>query len=283
MNKPLEDERKQVKKAVSALGDLVEALKTAQRGLERGLDEEAPAVLDGLASATRAIRTLRRLPATLESLEPQLSALRTDTERAYEKSRARLVAELDERLRQGHGLRLEGRLPKLSCGPLVLELAGGSKPEVRIHYGPQIALLDTVPVDAEKVAQAVASQLGSLEKDARPDEQFLDELCGAWRCAVARLDLGHRDKAPIIGVLAELAAGRQQPGWRADPVRTAYRSYSRVQFSHDLARLRVHRTGDHELVLTVATRDQTRRPADHLWVSGTHYAYLAFRKVPADE
>lgn len=277
MTRPFEAERKAIRKAANTTTALSDALKASRDAAER-IDANPFAALIAANEARRHCKALAGLADQLGLVDAALADLATRAESLGERAKARLVGELDDALRQD-GLELQGRLPSLRCGPLTLELEGGRKPQVRIQYGPGIALLDTAPLDPAAIAERVRAQLRELEGGGELDSAaFLDEVRAAWRAAVARGGGAAGDKAPIIAVLGEVAAGRQTQQWRSDPTRSAYRPYARVRFGHDLGRLRSRRTADGaELVLTVATRDQTKRAADHLWIAGTHYAWLAFR------
>jgi hypothetical protein len=277
MTCPFEAERKAARaaaKAAEALSDSLKILQTAAADL----DERAFEVLPALADATSAARKLSDALASLPELQASLSALSKEAEAAAERSRARMVGGLADAL-DAQGFTLTGRLPNLQCGPLTLELKGGKKPEVVVHYGPRIAALASAPMDPEAVAKAVKAAMAEVAPEPLDDHGFLERLFVAWRVAQARLGLGPGDKAPIVAVLAELAAGMQSAAWRQDPSRGRFKSYSRVRFSHDLGRLKTRRADGRELMLTVATRDQTKKASDHLWVDGTHYAYLSFREA----
>ena len=274
--RPFDTERKLASRAATAASALADALKVCSKA-HQSLETEAPQAIEALGVAGKSLAVLRTLIPTLEGLDAELQVYRASAEQAFERSKARLVAELDAALRE-RGHQLSGRLPRLGCGPLTLELSTSKRAEVKVFYGPGIELLDKVAFDAKKVSACVVEQLASLEGQGLDDPAFLGELRAAWHCALARSGAPDGERAPIVDVLAELAAGRQSKSWRANPTRSGFKGYSRVQFSHDLGRLRSRRLDGEELALTVATRDQTRKATDHLWVSGTHYAYLAFRR-----
>ena len=271
MTDPLDTGRKAAKQAAKAAETLADALKDASKAAAN-LDDKAASALAAADEATRALGRLNNLLPALNDLTGPLSALTLDARAAAEHSKARLLGALDDALREtGH--KLTGRPPELVCGPLTIELAGT---EVRIHYGPGIALLDKVSLDPDKVARRTVELLAQLDGDPLDDTRYLEDLRGAWRAAVAREGGASGSKAPIVKVLSEMAFARQGDGFRRDPRRGAFSDYGRVQFSHDLGRLRTRTVDGSELALTVATRDQTKKASDHLWVAGTHYAYLSF-------
>lgn len=267
-------ERKAVKKAASAAESLAKALKTADKAAT-DLDARAFDALEALEEARKSLAQLATLSDVLAPLAPQVEARLTQARQAAERGRARVVGALDETLR-GAGLRLEGRLPQLKCGPLTLEIDGAT---LSIWYGPKLERLDQIGLDPKKAGDRVLELLGELDGAPLDEPAFLAGLESAWRAAVARVGGAAGDKAPIVRVLAEMAVEQQSERWRQDPGKARFAPYSRVSFSHDLGRLATRRLGDSELMLTVATRDQTKKAADHLWVGGTHYAFLSFRRV----
>ncbi len=267
----LEAERRAVKKAASAADDLSSALKTIRKSTDNVFKR-----LDALAAARKACVALAGLPGLLGPLQDRITTLSREAEAEAERVRARVIGELDDALKQ-RGLKLEGRLPNLRCGPLTLEIGGAATSGMAIWYGPRIASMGSTSLDPETCAQAVADTLSKLTGDSFDDQHFIADLTAAWRAAVARSGAQPGDRAPINAVLAEMAVTRQSAKWRNDPTRSGFREYTRVQFSFDLGRIRTRIVGGSELLLTVATRDQTRKPADHLWVAGTHYAFLGFR------
>ncbi len=262
--------RKAIKKAAGDAERLVGALRAIDKA-----GEDPFARMAGVGQARKAAAGLHGLDKTLVAVEDWLDAIGRDATAEAERSRAQLMGDLDDELRN-RGHRLSGRLPTLECGPLTIELALADKAELRIWYGPKIARLGTAPLDAPRAAAMVSEVISGLSV-AIDDEAFLREVQAAWRAAVARAGGAPGDRPPIVSVLGEMAAGRQSVKWARDPVKSAYREYTRVQFSFDLGRLRTRRVDDAELQLTVATRDQTKSASDHLWVAGTHYAFVSFR------
>jgi len=276
-DRPLDAERKIVKKAAGAAALLEQALKRLSQ-TAADLDERAFEAVIAAADARKALPPLTALSRTLEALDRTVVGLESEARAAADRSRARLAGGLAEAL-EAAGHPVSGRLPALKCGPLTLELVSGSRPEVVIWFGPKVEEMGRAPMVVDKVVSAVLDAIGHLEGAPLDDAQFLAELHAAWRVALARLRLGPQDRAPINAVLSEIAVGRQSDRWKLDPSSKGFRPYTRVQFAHDLGRLRLRQNGGVELMLTVATRDQTKRATDHLWVDGTHYAYLAFREA----
>ncbi|MFO7675821.1 MAG: hypothetical protein R6X12_05860, partial [bacterium] len=85
-----------------------------------------------------------------------------------------------------------------------------------------------------------------------------------------------------IELLSELILLIQPEAFRADPVRRRFLEYPRVQFSHDLYRLRQSPPGGEAPRLHVAAFDSTTSRAKALWVpdndqgEGTNYSHLSY-------
>ncbi len=265
---------KQLEKHATALADAFTALPPDS--------DRAPfaalAALADLESAWKGLHAARDLVA---EHEPRWSAQRVEAEGIAERHRAAFAGALADAL-EAAPWPLKGRLPALELGPLTLELVGTLKPELKVHFGPRIELLETLPVDPAKVAEAVLRLANELNRPLDSDA-LLRELQAAWRAARARSgDAAHPSIAAVMG---ELALGRQAPAFWASPTRQNFQPLSRVQLAFDLSRLSRRTVDGATLVLGVATRDQTKRLADHLWVpngaslSGTHFASLGFERL----
>ena len=258
-------------RAATSLTDAIKELETAEKHLEDRPFAVAPAV----AAVRKALAPISELSDGLTGLTGQLTPLEDAGKNATVAGRARLAAQLDDALRQ-YGLSLKGRLPSPSVGPLTLDFIFGGKPAVKVYYGPKVTHLETLVLDPMKIAAAVSSILTSLETESFDERAYLGELHTAWQIATIRLGLSIGDRVPIREVHRALAAGRQ-PSRVFEPSAKGIVEYGAVRFSHDLARLKVRRAEFGELALTVATREQTKNIADHLWVDGTHYAFISFR------
>lgn len=199
-----------------------------------------------------------------------------------EQIKKRFGVELEQELKK-KGLPLSGQYPDLKAGLFTIELDFDKK-RVTLWYGPKQERLDQCRLSAVEVAnriEKVGRQLGShLE-----EEEFLKKL----QMAYSRMPGSERgEPVPIIGVLPELAYLLQGSQFRRDPRRENYKGYSRADFSYDLFRIRrpqQHTFFASRVHLTVATRDQTKRRQDFLWVPddengrGTTYSHLQFKEA----
>ena len=206
---------------------------------------------------------------------------------AQERFKNSIAAELADFLRP-HGLEITGNFPELKCSILTLIFSFGKGGIVKVYYGPRISLLKKVPVEPEKIGEAVISILKELNDPPLDDEEFIKQIYMSYLSALTRE--GRRDKdeqpsaVPIVGVMQEMAFLKQKRSFRTDPTREHFTSYGRVKFSYDLARLKTRRLGDRELRLGVASMQQTKSEKTSLWVpkllqgNGTHYASVLFVK-----
>jgi len=240
---------------------------------------------DEVKKAREQLAAAERLGALPGELEPWLKEIEGRAEAVRRRARTKIAAELS-RLLAAEGMTISGTLPVLTCGLFRLRFRfDASKPHVAIEYGPGIARLGKTPIEAPAIAEALVKVRDELEGEGFEGRTFREELRRAYRMVCLRRGWPEDGRpAPIMEVLAELVFARQPKAFRSDPVRERFQSYGRVRFSYDLFRLRERRLGDEELRLSIATRDQTRRPEDHLWVpvsrsgKGTNYSALSFRR-----
>jgi hypothetical protein len=214
---------------------------------------------------------LFRLAEKLGQVDKRLAAgakLDAEAERWLRRYRQELQNSLAERrqlfgpqladLLEPQGLRLRGQYPRLAAGLFTLTL-NLEKGRCRIWYGPEQEELAEVALDPAKTAQELLDRRAGLGSALEVDE-LLAKLGQAYRHA--RLE--HPDgQMPLLAVLPFMALMAQAQRFRADPRKGNYRDYGRADFSFDLYRLRELGSG---MRLGVATRMQTQKRSDFLWV-----------------
>lgn len=272
-------------KAAKLAGRAAAAVAAAER-LATDVERNAFTLARRAEKALTALAALGGFPETLERARQRAGTLRDAAESSRRRAQASIPALLSEKLAPA-GLLLEGALPELRCGLLTLRFRPeAKKPVVEVFYGPGVARLKVLPVDADAVAKAVADAHRELAAEPLDETAFLRALRAAYRVVFARR--GEPDDgrpAPLPEVMAEFAFARQPARFRTDPVREAFVSYGRVRFSFDLFRLQRRELDGETLRLGIASREQTRKPEHHLWVPtdlrghGTHFADLAFRRT----
>ncbi|HDQ99606.1 MAG TPA: hypothetical protein ENN51_04895 [candidate division WOR-3 bacterium] len=181
----------------------------------------------------------------------------------------------------GLGITPRGQLPVVRVGLFSLRVdfdAGAAT----LYWGPEVEKLAAGIVLAPvSVAKAVRDELALLSKRAIAPARLSGLLHRAYRrwLSVGGHEPGSR--APLVELMAELALMSQPEAFRADPVRRRFVEYPRVQFSHDLYRLRAAATGEMPR-LHVATFDSTTSRLKSLWVpdndqgDGTHYSFVSY-------
>jgi hypothetical protein len=274
--------------------------------MDRILDEVKTIVITGqkLARSLAAYRRLAAGPATptadrekvLDSIAAAAAALassglRAELERWLGEERAR-VASAREEFRFGFGgglaaalgelgLTPRGQLPVVRAGFFSLRVDFEAD-SAALYWGPEVEKLASgIGLAPAVIARAVSDEQALLRKRAVEPGRLGGLLRESYRrwCLVAGQAPGAR--APLVELLAELVQLIQPEAFRADPARRRFVEYPRVQFSHDLYRLRAAASGQPPR-LHVATFDSTTSKAGALWVpdneqgDGTNYSYLSY-------
>ena len=173
------------------------------------------------------------------------------------------------------GIKLRGQYPRLQ-GNLYAFVVDSTVGRCRIWYGPEQEVLADTDLEAEKTVDAVRKAQSSLGSQLEPEA-----LQALIRRAYLHARLDHPNgPIPILAVLPYVATFVQSERFRLDPRRQNYRSYGKADFSFDMYRVR-SATG--KFRLTIATRQQTNRRSDFLWVptrldteGGAYFATIEF-------
>lgn len=233
------------------------------------------------------LTVFRDILSVIQDLEAWRKTNAVEVRQAIERYKASLAAEIAQNLSQ-FGYSLLGRVPELRVGLLTIELQLEDG-DARIWYGPKTELLDKVPLNAPILCDKIMTHMAMLVAEPLDEPTFLRNLLKAWRFACLRNDHEDADQAqiPIGTVLAELTVVRQPRTFWANPTRTTFVNYGRVQFSYDIYRLGARSVDGMEFRLSVATREQTKNPNTSLWIprtvhgEGTHFSAISFRPETA--
>lgn len=286
MSSELMETTKPIFKAADGLRNVGNILRACEK-LRGDLNRNAFVLETHVNKLDRTLSKLNDLQGLISKARDLQQELLKEASLAQERFKNSIAAELADFLRP-HGLDISGNFPELRCGILTLIFSFGKGGIVKVYYGPRISLLKKVPVEAEKIGEAVLSILKELNDPPLDDEQFIKQIYMSYLSALTRE--GRRDEdeqpsaVPIVGVMQEMAFLRQKRSFRTDPTREHFTSYGRVKFSYDLARLKTRRLGGKELRLGVASMQQTKSEKTSLWVpklvqgNGTHYASVLFVK-----
>ena len=286
MSSELMETTKPIFKAADGLRNVGNILRACEK-LRGDLNRNAFVLETHVNKLDRTLSKLNDLQGLISKARDLQQELLKEASLAQERFKNSIAAELADFLRP-HGLDISGNFPELRCGILTLIFSFGKGGIVKVYYGPRISLLKKVPVEAEKIGEAVISILKELNDPPLDDEQFIKQIYMSYLSALMRE--GRRDEdeqpsaVPIVGVMQEMAFLKQKRSFRTDPTREHFTSYGRVKFSYDLARLKTRRLGGKELRLGVASMQQTKSEKISLWVpklvhgNGTHYASVLFVK-----
>jgi len=197
--------------------------------------------------------------------------------------RTYLGAELEREFKD-QGWSLEGNLPELRLSLLTLEFLF-EKGEVRIWYGPKIEPLGYSKLSLRELVNRIRQTFKDLEEKSFQEEgEFLGLLLQAYKNYISKGGQEFGTPIPIIDWLSEITWIKQDRRFFHDPKKEYFREYGRVQLSYDLYRLKTREYGPFELRLGIASREQTKKRGDNLWIpnnrrgEGTHFAYVSFKK-----
>jgi len=189
-----------------------------------------------------------------------------------------------ESLLKGQGFELKGQYPELRAGFYSIEV-DFDKAQASIWYGPKQELMGKARLSPSEVAKQVERTHKALTNRPLNEEGFLKRLHEAYLRTLSKIGRKEGEHAPILQVLAEYVFLEQDRRFYTDPRREHFKGYSRAFFSYDLYRLPTRRLLGRELSLVVATRANTVKRENFLWVptddrgNGTVYSYLFFREV----
>jgi len=189
-----------------------------------------------------------------------------------------------ENLLKEKGLELKGQYPELKTSFYTIEI-DFDKAQASIWYGPKQELMTKAKLSPPEVTK----QLDKVHKTVtgRPlnEEGFIKRLHESYLRTLSRVGRKEGEHAPILQVLADYVFLEQDRRFYTDPKKEHFKGYGRAFFSYDLYRLHQRKLLGKELSLVVATRANTVRRENFLWVptddkgNGTVYAYLYFREV----
>ena len=238
-----------------------------------------------MANAVKIRALLPRIKAALAKLSVEITgeserwvaslSKRLDDEEAWRA--LSFASDLDQLLRAKH-IKLGGNLPMLEAPFFKLEVR---QQDVRVWFGPQREAIGTVPKSAADVATYIEQRLAQLTAEPFDDEHFVEQVYQAYRAVLAGANTTSADPTRIDAVHRQLIVARQDPEFTQNQ---KLREYTRMQFGYDLYRLKKRKRSGKELQLVTASRSQTVKHLDSLWVpsdeagKGFLYSHLTFRE-----
>ena len=204
-------------------------------------------------------------------------------EQARDELRFRFGARLGESFAAA-GIPLRGQLPLLRSGlfSLRVDFETGS---AALFWGPEVErLASDIELSPDELLRAVTGAGRELAGASVEPDRLIRRLSEGYGRACAARGIAPGERVLLLDVLAELVFLMQPKSFRADPSRRRFAEYPRVQFSHDLYRLRSSPAAVPGLRLHVANFDATTDRVRALWVpdneqgDGTYYSYISFSK-----
>ncbi len=240
---------------------------------------EAAELLTELRSLQEGIKTGN---SELDGLGPWIEQFEALAREAKNRMRERLGHGISEGLKP-LGVPVQGRFPELAAGPIFMNF----KPEqgkVEICLGKGGPVLDKQSIDVAKVVQSVTEQHAALFESAFDAAHFIELVRQAIVRANRVAERASDAPVPMGELLLELNVVAQGPGFASDPKRSSFKAYTRLMTAVHFFRARPLQGEDFELRLVVATREQTRKKTDHLYVPtdmrghGTHFSAVQLKR-----
>jgi len=229
------------------------------------------AKIEGMASSLEECSLKASLMSSIEEETKKLEDLSTNLTSSFAIGLDKLLSE--------KGLKLKGRMPKLTCGFYTIDVDINNS-RCKLYYGPKEEFIITLKLDTEVISDFIALHRKQLDTSFSNLDIFISQLEKAYRTVTNRSEDQHGKKTPIIKVMTELSILKQSRKFLTDPLRSNFQDYGRIQFSYDLYRVFQTPLKRLTLRLSPATRNQARNRAEYLWVpkdergNGTIYSYI---------
>jgi hypothetical protein len=277
--------RKKIDQSRRDLAEIEKYLKEGEN-LEKDLEKNVFQIEDRLKKIEQKLVKLKELEELREDFKKVKEFIierKKLLEQPKHKLKMYLGTELDRRFGE-KGWHIEGNFPELRLGLLTLEFLL-SNDQVRIWYGPKIELLGRSKLVADDITGTAGKIYEDLENAGFKDEEaFLKLIFEVYGGIIKREGLDFGANVSIIYWLSEIAWHKQDKKFLADPRKEHFKSYGRTQLSYDLFRLKHREYGGYELRLGVASREQTKKKDNNLWIprslkgDGTHFSLVCFHK-----
>ena len=281
-----EELRKKISQSKKDFAEIEKYLKEGET-LEKDIEKNAYQVearLKGIEGKLSQLKELAELQENLKNIKIFLDEKKSLLEQPKVRLKNYFGAELDRKFKE-KGWSLSGKIPELKVGALLLEFLL-SKDMVKIWYGPKTDLLGRANLTTDETADTVTKIQQEIDEASFKDEEpYLKLLFEAYKGIIKRAELDFGTNVPINQWLGEIAWHKQGPKFLSNPTKDHFKGYSRTQLSYDLSRLKQHQFEAHQMRLVIASREQTKKKEDSLWIpnssrgEGTHYSAVSFRKI----
>lgn len=218
-------------------------------------------------------------------IRPSLDELRDRSDQLIEEARNKYIIDL-EKASNASGVPFDGNFPHFRSGffSVDVDLQAG---HAVLWYGPGAEKMDTLSIEPDAICQAITGGMQQLSKPL-DDDLFLRHLFAAYEVSLLKGEQFPGSPVPLSDILIELNLLKQSRQFRADPSKRTFQPYTRTAFSYDCYRLKERKFNGRKLTLVVATRAQTRKKEDHLWIptndrgDGTHYTSFYFKNLEGE-
>jgi hypothetical protein len=262
---------KQLKAQEKAISDMLAADREENgRDLQAALARLSSELLErvGLGESCSSVVT---------SARERLDQLRLELRRSLIRELESACSETERPFR-----RLGDSPPELLLAPFTVTL-DLSELEAVVCYARQE--LVRVKADTKAIMAAVEREEKALSKGQPPPERLFQELLAAYSGLLGRSGRAIGTRVDLVEILPELALLRQSSGFRSNPIRERFTSFSKAHFLFALARLRATRTLEQDgyrLDLGTATGDSVRSKSKVFFIqdaNGQGQYYLSLRFI----
>ena len=279
----LRDAQAALEPRFKGLRDATGALKAAAR---LASEEKADAL-----PMQKALVKLQQAAAQLDdpTLDAATAAFEAETQRALDALAFDFARDLKESF-EARGERVEGRPPRLSVGPLVLEIDAAAR-KARWFYGKE-ALTNPLPLSLQAIMRAYEQQRRAIVQRESDTQGLLAELYRAWSAEIegrTRRPAGNR--LNLVEIYGKVVMNRQSARFWNAPSRATFKDYPRAHFVRDLTRAQGQPTvtvdgARYRLRLGTATKSQADNASRSIWLpsgdsalDGDYYSDITFEQV----
>jgi hypothetical protein len=169
-------------------------------------------------------------------------------------------------------LKLEGRSPKYKTNYYGIEI-DIHKNICKIYYGFNEEYIGSEKLDPKLISDYIYNYENSILTNKIDPSLFKK----TYDTLVLQQRGDFKQRIPIIKLLTHLAVIQQNTKFESNPTKSNYKSYSRIQFSHDIYMIK--RDNKLKIKLITANRAQVKNKNTYLWIPvnqtmGSVYSYI---------
>ena len=263
------------------------AATTALKQATRLAGEEKPDALP----MQKALAKLQQAAEQLDdaTLDEATAAFEEETQRALDALAFEFARDLKDSF-EARGVAVEGRPPRLTVGPLLLEIDTTAR-KARWFYGKE-ALTRALPLSLKAIMKAYDQQHRAIVQRDTDTVGLLGELYRAWSDEIeSRTRRPSGNRLNLVETYSRVVMNRQTGRFWNAPSRATFKDYPRAHFVRDLVRVQESPTVTvdgtrYRLRLGTATKSQADNPSRSVWVpagddplDGEYYSDITFEEV----